>query len=59
MNITEIKVSYGKTKNLGNYESARADAEITIVVQEGESVNELIEKAQLEVKRHVHKELGL
>jgi len=59
VNVTEIKVSYGKTKNLGNYESARADVELTVVVQEGDDVNELIEKAQLEAKRHVHKELGL
>lgn len=45
MNITEIKVSYGKTKNLGNYESLRSDAEITVQVQGGDDINELFEKA--------------
>ena len=59
MDVKEIKVSYGKTQNLGNYESARTDVEMTVVVQEGDDVNELIEKAQLAAKRHVHKELGL
>jgi len=59
MDVKEITVSYGKTKNLGNYENMRVDAEMTVAIQDGEDVNEVFDKAQQEVKRQVHKEVGL
>lgn len=39
--ITEVSVSYGLTKNLGNYESLRIDITLAAKVGNGEDVNEI------------------
>lgn len=38
----EVKISLGKTINLGNYESRRVDIQLSAVVEDGENVNEVI-----------------
>lgn len=57
MEVKEIKVSFGKTKNIGNYESLRSDAEVTVVIQENDNTDEMFKKAYEKVKLQVAKSL--
>ena len=38
----EIKVNYGYTKNLGNYESERLDASETVTLRPGDNIEEAL-----------------
>jgi hypothetical protein len=38
--ITEIKASYGLTKNLGNFESLRLDITLSATITDGEDIDE-------------------
>lgn len=51
MRIKEVSVSYGRTKNLGNYESLRIDVQLTAEIEPGEPSQELIEDLQAMVKK--------
>lgn len=55
--ITEIKAAYGKTINLGNYESARLDVELSAKLMPGESSQEAIEDLQAMAKKKVSDEI--
>ncbi len=53
MNAKEIKVGYTYTKNLGNYENVKVDADVTITVEPGEDLDELYDKAYDSMKKQV------
>lgn len=56
--MSSIKAALGLTKNIGNYESLRIDAEITVDVKPGdEHSEEEWDKAWEEVDRQVEKKL--
>lgn len=42
MKYNEVKISLGKTINLGNYESRRVDIQLSAVIEDGENVDEVI-----------------
>lgn len=52
----KIGVSYGKTVNLGNYESLRVDATLEIDVPESE-VSSAYDLAWIEVKEQVNSQV--
>lgn len=45
MKVNQISVLVGYTKNLGNYESLRLDAGVTVEVEEGENEKKAYKKA--------------
>lgn len=53
MNVKEITVGYTYTKNLGNYENVKVDADVTITVEPGEDLDELYYKAYSAMKKQV------
>ena len=62
MNETKItggKVSYGLTRSRKQYESDRADVEVTFTVAEGDTETEILDKSCASAMRRVHEMLGL
>jgi hypothetical protein len=57
--VTEVKVEYGRTVNLGNYESERLDVGLTATVGEDDDAvvvtYELVEQARGSVERHLER----
>lgn len=53
VNVKEIQVGYTYTKNLGNYENVKVDADVTITVEPGEDLEELYDKAYESMKKQV------
>lgn len=53
MNAKEITVGYTYTKNLGNFENVKVDANITITVEPGQDLDELYNKAYNSMKKQV------
>jgi hypothetical protein len=53
MKITSVSASFGFTKNLGNYQTLRADATVTAEVETGESAEEVFSKIFQEAKNQV------
>lgn len=55
--ITEIKVNYGRTANMGNFESVRVDVELSAKLSEQDDyqavTNELYEIAKSKVKKFI------
>lgn len=58
MKIKEVSATFAFTKNLGNYQSLRAEASITVEVEDGENVLVVYEEAFQTVKSQVAKECG-
>ena len=58
MKIKEISATFAFTKNLGNFQSMRAEASITVEVEDGENVLAVYDEAFLTVKNQVAKECG-
>lgn len=58
MNPKEITVGYTYTKNLGNYENVKVDADVTITVEPDEDLNELYDKSYDNMKIQVRKGLN-
>lgn len=62
MNETKItggKISYGLTRSRKQYESDRADVEVTFTVAEGDTEERILDKSIASAIRHVHKMLAL
>lgn len=56
--ITQIKVSFGYTKNMGNFESLRCDCELTATIDPAiDDVFDELEKLRDEAREEVRKEL--
>lgn len=57
MKIEKVKVAYGRTVNLGNFESMRVDVEFQATIDAGETPENVCEKLETlcksEVKRIV------
>lgn len=53
MNTKEITVGYTYTKNLGNFENVKVDAQVTITVEPGQDMDELYDKAYDSMKKQV------
>lgn len=58
MNAEKITVGYTYTKNLGNYENVKVDADVTITVEPGQDLDELYEKAYDSMKKQVRNGLS-
>ena len=52
--ITEFRVGCSKTINLGDYQSIRIEASVTVAVPEGEDLPTAKHLAQLELKSLLH-----
>lgn len=62
MNETKItggKISYGLTRSRKQYESDRADVEVSFTVAEGDGEGAILDKACASAMRRVHEMLGL
>lgn len=53
MTIKNIKVSYGRTVNLGNYESLRLDLSLEIERSLGDDTRDLIEEAKMYLRNEM------
>lgn len=53
MNAKEITVGYTYTKNLGNFENVKVDAQVTITVEPGQDIDELYDKVYDSMKKQV------
>ncbi len=53
MTPKEITVGYTYTKNLGNYENVKVDADVTITVEPGQDMDKLYDKAYDSMKKQV------
>lgn len=56
MNITKINVSYGRTFNLGNFNSLRSECQMEAEVGEYENTEKAVEALQEECREHVRRE---
>lgn len=62
MNETKItggRISYGLTRSRKQYESDRADVEVSFTVAEGDGETAILDKACASAMRKVHEMLGL
>ncbi len=62
MNETKIiggKIGYGLTRSRKQYESDRADVEVSFTVAEGDSEGPIFDKACASAMRRVHEMLGV
>jgi hypothetical protein len=62
MNETKItggKISYGLTRSRKQYESDRADVEVSFTVAEGDSEGPILDKSIASAMRRVHEMLSL
>ncbi len=50
MKLTEIRIGAAKTINLGNYESIRVEAGLTITLQDGDDPDKIVLEAQERLK---------
>ena len=57
--IIEVKVNYGRTINLGNYESSRIDVELSAKILDGENSQETIEDLRQMCKLKVQQFIDL
>lgn len=55
--ITKISISFGHTKNLGNFESLRADCSIESAVEPGETVEEVAARLYKMARVQIRQEL--
>ena len=53
MKVTSISATFGFTKNLGNYQTLRADATVIANVEDGETPEEAFAKAFEMAKQQV------
>lgn len=53
MEVKEISVGFTYTKNLGNYENVKVDANVTIAVKPGQDVDELYDQAYDSMKKQI------
>jgi hypothetical protein len=47
--ITELRIGFARTINLGNYESCRVEASVAVSLMEGDDIKEAKESAQAEL----------
>ena len=57
--INNIKFNYGRTVNLGNYESLRIDIELSSTVNETDNVESIFETLRQQAKLMVKKTISL
>ena len=57
--ITSGKISYGLTRSRKQYESDRADVEVSFTVAEGDTEGPILDKACASAMRRVHEMLSL
>lgn len=55
MKVTQVEVNYGRTVNMGNYESLRLDYTIRVVLDEGETARTQQRKMRIALREAVDK----
>lgn len=55
MRVSTVSVSYGRTVNLGNFNSLRYDATVEVQIDEGEDCQTALSKARATAKQEVEK----
>ncbi|UHA74434.1 hypothetical protein [Paenibacillus sp. 481] len=58
MKIKEVTVGYTFTKNLGNFQSLKVEATVTMAVEDGESADEVAVKGRQYCRDQVREGLG-
>jgi len=53
MNIVETTLSLGRTVNLGNFESLRADLSIKVDLQGNEDYEDIVREAEATLSKHL------
>ena len=56
--IKTVTVEYGRTFNIGNYESIRLGLQVTKDILEGENISEEVQKSMKGMQSLVQKEAG-
>lgn len=59
MQITTVKITYGRTVQPAQYESKRGEAEVTVAFEEGEKTEGKVEQVIQFVQAKVHEMVGL
>jgi hypothetical protein len=59
MQVKEIEVKYGVTKNLGNYESLRMDYGARVQLEDGEKPADVIDKTREYLKEKMKADIGM
>jgi len=59
VNITEIRVSYGRTHNLGNYSNVRPEVQLVAALDAGEDPAEARAALMAQARAFVHEEIDL
>ena len=55
MKITEIKINYGRTVNLGNFESLRLDIELSAAIDETDDAEQVADNLRAEAKLTINR----
>jgi len=55
LKITNIKVNYGRTINMGNYESVRLDVELSATLAPGEDAGKVADELRAQAKLQINK----
>lgn len=50
MKITELRIGFARTVNLGNYESARVEASVTAAIEEGDDMAQVRTALQTDLR---------
>ena len=58
MKITSVIATFGFTKNIGNYQTLRADATVSVNLEDGETAEQAFEKAFEIVKNQIATKTG-
>lgn len=56
--ITEVKVNYGVTKNMGNFESLRLDYSVTRTLDDEESPKEVLKDLSGKLQKMVNEDVS-
>ncbi len=54
--INEISVEVARTYNMGNYESLKIEGSVTATIEDGDSIDEVREKASEWLKKTIKRE---
>lgn len=55
MKIDTVKINYGRTINMGNYESTRLDVELSATLAPGEDAGKVADELRAQAKLQINK----
>jgi hypothetical protein len=57
--VTQVRIAYSRSKQPAQYESAKAEVEMTIALAEGEELGEIVRQHLRMARADVHGALGI